>query len=187
MEEKMDLRIRKTYLALHNAFTELLEEKRFEDFTVNELCDRAMIRRTTFYKHFADKYEYFTFYMKEIMAIFQDRLAPDVMEGEVGDYLMHMSLELLQFMKEHNTLVQNIRNSSMFPVLLSILLDQISYDVTQVLRRSKTGSTEKKSIESIAAFYAGGLANTLFQYLKNGEPIDEEQFVKIISKFLTVV
>ena len=75
----------------------------------------------------------------------------------------------------------------MFPVLLSILLDQISYDVTQVLHRSKTGSTEKKSIESIAAFYAGGLANTLFQYLKNGEPIDEEQFVKIISKFLTVV
>ena len=75
MAEKMDLRIRKTYLALHNAFTELLEEKRFEEFTVNELCDRAMIRRTTFYKHFADKYEYFTFYMKEIMAIFQDRLA----------------------------------------------------------------------------------------------------------------
>ena len=62
MAEKMDLRIRKTYLALHNAFTELLEEKRFEEFTVNELCDRAMIRRTTFYKHFADKYEYFTFY-----------------------------------------------------------------------------------------------------------------------------
>ena len=52
MEEKMDLRIRKTYLALHNAFTQLLEEKRFEDFTVNELCDLAMIRRTTFYKHF---------------------------------------------------------------------------------------------------------------------------------------
>ena len=61
MEEKMDLRIKKTYLSLHNAFVELLEEKRFEDLTVNELCDRAMIRRTTFYKHFADKYEYFTF------------------------------------------------------------------------------------------------------------------------------
>lgn len=184
MSEKTDLRITKTYMFLHNAFTQLLEEKRFEDFTVNELCDRAMIRRATFYKHFADKYEYFTFYMKEIMATFQDRLAPDVMEGEVGDYLMHMSLELLQFVKEHNTLVQNIKNSSVFPLLLSILLDQISEDVTQVLRCTKQSSVEKKSIESIAAFYAGGLTNVLFQFLKNDEPVDEEQFIKTISGFL---
>ena len=184
MEEKMDLRIRKTYLALHNAFTQLLEEKKFEDFTVNELCDRAMIRRTTFYKHFADKYEYFTFYMKEIVATFQDRLAPDVPDGDAEAYLLHMSRELLQFMKQHDKLVQNIRGSSMFPVLLSILLDQISYDVTQVLHRSKQGSQKKKSIESIAAFYAGGLTNVLFQYLKNSAPIDDDQFIKTISGFL---
>jgi AcrR family transcriptional regulator len=71
----MNLRIRKTYRSLHNAFVELLEEKCFEDLTVNELCDRAMIRRTTFYKHFADKYEYFTFYILEVVATFQDSLA----------------------------------------------------------------------------------------------------------------
>lgn len=51
----MDLRIKKTYRALFDAFTELLEEHRFEDLTVAMLCDRAMIRRTTFYKHFRDK------------------------------------------------------------------------------------------------------------------------------------
>ena len=43
----MDLRIKKTYRALFEAFTELLEEHRFEDVTVAMLCDRAMIRRTT--------------------------------------------------------------------------------------------------------------------------------------------
>ena len=71
----------------------------------------------------------------------------------------------------------------MFPMLLSILLDQISFDVTQVLRRSRQEAAEKKSIESIAAFYAGGLANILFQYLKNDEPVDEDRFVATISKF----
>ena len=53
--KKLELRIQKTYLALHNALTELLYERRFDDVTVNLLCERAMIRRTTFYKHFADK------------------------------------------------------------------------------------------------------------------------------------
>lgn len=64
----MDLRIKKTYRALFDAFTELLEEHRFEDLTVAMLCDRAMIRRTTFYKHFRDKNDYFAFYIDELMS-----------------------------------------------------------------------------------------------------------------------
>ena len=55
MEQKLDLRIQRTYRLLHTAFTKLMEEKSFEDITVNDLCREAMIRRTTFYKHFADK------------------------------------------------------------------------------------------------------------------------------------
>ena len=38
MEEKTDLRIRKTYKALCDAFVTILEKKRFDDLTVNELC-----------------------------------------------------------------------------------------------------------------------------------------------------
>ena len=187
MDEKMDLRIRKTYLALHNAFVALLEEKRFEDITVNELCDRAMIRRTTFYKHFADKYEYFTFYIKEIVATFQDRLAPDVGEGEAREYLLHMSREMIRFMKQHERLVQNVKMSSMFPILLSIMLEQISLDVSQVIQRANNLGIEKTKAEGIAAFYAGGLTNVLFQYLKRDEPINEEMFIEIISEFLAKV
>jgi len=184
MEEKMDLRIRKTYLALHNAFTQLLEEKKFEDFTVNELCDRAMIRRTTFYKHFADKYEYFTFYMKEIVATFQDRLAPDVSSEEVSAYHLHMSRELVRFIKEHERMVRNVKMSSMFPMLLVILLEQIRFEMIQVLRRAdRTGQKSAKDIESTAAFYAGGLLSTLFQMLDDQDALDEDRFVGIISNF----
>ena len=65
MEEKTDLRIRKTYKALCDAFVTILEKKRFDDLTVNELCDEAMIRRATFYKHFADKYDFFSFFIRQ--------------------------------------------------------------------------------------------------------------------------
>ena len=74
MEQHVDLRIQKTYHLLHKAFTGLMEEKGFEAITVGELCEHAMIRRATFYKHFADKYEYFSFYMKEIFASFRAQL-----------------------------------------------------------------------------------------------------------------
>lgn len=184
MEEKMDLRIRKTYLSLHNAFTALLEEKRFDEITVNELCDRAMIRRTTFYKHFADKYEYFTFYLKETVQTFQDQLAPDVESHEVNAYLLHMSRELVRFLRSHNKLVINVRESSMFPVLLSILLDEISADSIQVLQRAdRENEMNKEKRECLAAFYAGGMLNTLFQLHKKNPEIDEELFIEVASQY----
>ena len=43
MEQKMDLRVLKTYKSLYEAFFKMLEEKKFEDITVNELCERAMV------------------------------------------------------------------------------------------------------------------------------------------------
>ncbi|MFR3769627.1 TetR/AcrR family transcriptional regulator [Collinsella stercoris] len=62
----MDLRIQKTYRSLLAAFTRLLETHRYEDVTVAMLCDEAMIRRTTFYKHFADKAEFFSFFVDSL-------------------------------------------------------------------------------------------------------------------------
>ncbi len=184
MEKKTDLRIERTYLFLHNAFTSLLEEKRFEDFTVNELCERAMIRRTTFYKHFADKYEYFTFYMKEICASFQDQLPPDFAANDTGAYFLHMSRELLRFVNKHEKFVGNIVGSSMLPVLLDLLSEQITNDSLCFLQRiNRNRELSSQQLEGYAAFYAGGLLNTLRGWLKQGLPISEEQFIPVITAY----
>lgn len=185
MEKKMDLRIERTYLLLHNAFTDLLEEKRFEEVTVNELCERAMIRRTTFYKHFADKYEYFAFYMKELCASFQDQLPPDVAGDELNPYFLSMCRELLRFIGRHEKLIRNVADSTVFPVVLDILSEQIADDVLRVQRRmKKTETVDKLHMEGLAAFYSGGLLNVLRLWLKRGTPIDEERLIQVISGFL---
>ena len=80
MEEKTDLRIRKTYKALCDAFVTILEKKRFDDLTVNELCDEATIRCATFYKHFADQYDFFSFFNSSRIAVAQSA-EPDLRGG----------------------------------------------------------------------------------------------------------
>lgn len=35
----------------------LIADKKFERISVQEICDRAMVHRTTFYKHYEDKYD----------------------------------------------------------------------------------------------------------------------------------
>jgi AcrR family transcriptional regulator len=51
-----DLRVRRTHKLLWEALLAELSERRFDDITVNDICERAMVHRTTFYKHYPDKY-----------------------------------------------------------------------------------------------------------------------------------
>ena len=62
-----DLRIQKTYAALTRAFTNLLKTKSFEQVTVKELCDAAIVRTATFYNHFSDKYEFADFIIRDML------------------------------------------------------------------------------------------------------------------------
>lgn len=64
-----DRRIIRSKKALRSALIELMEERGFESFTVNDLCARADLNRGTFYNHFQDK--------EHLLATFED----EVMEG----------------------------------------------------------------------------------------------------------
>ena len=61
-----DLRVKKTRKALIEAFIELSETRTPEDITVGDICEKAMVRRATFYNHFADKYEFFEYVMDKM-------------------------------------------------------------------------------------------------------------------------
>jgi len=55
--EQIDLRVRRTHKLLWEALLAELSERSLEDTTVSAICDRAMVHRTTFYKHYEDKYD----------------------------------------------------------------------------------------------------------------------------------
>lgn len=51
-----DLRVRRTHKLLWDALMAELSERPFEEISVKDICKRAMVHRTTFYKHYEDKY-----------------------------------------------------------------------------------------------------------------------------------
>lgn len=51
-----DLRVRRTHKLLWNALMAELSERSFAEVSVKDICERAMVHRTTFYKHYEDKY-----------------------------------------------------------------------------------------------------------------------------------
>ena len=58
-KRKPDARIERTREALGDAIIELMQEKAFEEITVQHVLDRAGVSRSTFYVHYRDKNDLF--------------------------------------------------------------------------------------------------------------------------------
>lgn len=71
MEKKIDLRVIKTDRNIKSTFIKLLNKKDFASITVQDILDEALINRTTFYKHYADKYDLAETISKDFMEQFR--------------------------------------------------------------------------------------------------------------------
>ena len=55
--KKVDRRVAKTQELIKKAFLELMNEKKFETITIQDISDRANVNRSTIYLHYLDKYD----------------------------------------------------------------------------------------------------------------------------------
>lgn len=67
-----DLRVRRTRKLLQEALIELTVEKGFAAITVRDISERAMVNRSTFYRHYLDKYDLLDQYMDEVYTLIAD-------------------------------------------------------------------------------------------------------------------
>jgi AcrR family transcriptional regulator len=68
-----DLRVRRTRKLLQQAFIECTIEKGFAALTVRDITERAMVNRSTFYRHYLDKYDLLEQYINEMLALLEDQ------------------------------------------------------------------------------------------------------------------
>ncbi len=163
----MDLSVIKTRKALTDAFWQLLAEKKFEEITVNELCDRAMVRRATFYKHFADKNDFFAFIIREK----QDEYDAQTQLQAGNDHARFSYLEIFQhsldFLASNKKLTQTVLESNTLPTVMDILAWQISVDISQkLIEDAKNGIPLPASPQVIAQFFTGALIYVMTWWVK---------------------
>ena len=172
----VDLRIKKTYRALFDAFTELLEEHRFEDLTVAMLCDRAMIRRTTFYKHFRDKNDYFAFYIDELMSGLPQKQPDEAGAVSVEDVraLRHAILDdAMDLILTHERLMDNILASSMSGMLTNVICDRIARSIRErVMNVLAEDALAPVSLETTSEFVAGGIIRLFTIWWESGHDLE---------------
>lgn len=179
-----DLRTQKTFRSLRAAFLDLLEQHRFEDITVGQLCQRAEIRRATFYNHFADKFAFLSFFIQEMRdeLIVQISAQNPNAEKEAGSYYKNLLHELIVFFQAHPQLVRNLKNSQMLPVMMEIFAEAVAQDACCYFREQ--GREPEAQLELKAYFYAGGILQLLQLWMKDPErfQIDSIDWLEYLNR-----
>ena len=120
----MDRRQRKTRKAIFAAFNRLLENKKFEEITVQNIIDEADIGRSTFYAHFETKYELIHAMCNDIFHhVFNERL-PQEASSDYSKGLRNLELKLghiLFHLKDNNKNLRGLLKSDSSEILFGYI------------------------------------------------------------------
>ena len=188
MAKKEDLRVKKTKSALNEAFLKLLSEKSFEEITVNELCDAAGVRRATFYKHYADKLSFLTAYTRSLRAKFDSSTLDIDASVPNKEYYVAYGKRIVNFISENMNAFKNIIDSELFPLVLSVILEQNYKDTCRHLSESAdSGIPLVASVSSTASMFVGGIAAVIYTWLKLGKEETPEEIAEEIGSLISAL
>ncbi|MGN0783625.1 MAG: TetR/AcrR family transcriptional regulator [Christensenellales bacterium] len=186
MENKLDLRVKKTYKCLFKALQELLCEKSFDEITVTELCEKAETRKATFYKHFADKSDLFIFMIQTLQEDYEDLHTKEYKEGNSKAFYSGIVCYTLDFLEEHETMVLKIISSKAKWQLLDLLSNQVEYDLKYHLNMDYKKGLVKSSPSYLAAIFTGALVEaSCYWILHKNEFTKQEailQFLDLVTR-----
>lgn len=185
MEKKLDLRVQKTRSALINALYRLLCEKSLDDITVTELCDRAVIRKATFYKHFGDKTELLVYMIQELQRISREENSVRYDPEDPYRFYAGVFQYLVDFVDSNEAFVTRILRSSSGAFVRNLLEEQIRRDINEQLRHEERADV-REAHTMLSAMYAGAITSCGVWWITQNPRPDKntiiEQFAEFISK-----
>ena len=181
LKKKEDLRIRRTYKLLFEALLSLLERQPFEKISVIDICDKAMVHRTTFYKHFADKYQLLIFSIKDLLKDFDEKSLTNKNFANPKQYYLNIFENTLKYLSANPKmylLLMNNETNSIMPTLSKLVIEDITHKLES---NEQCGFKHLIPIQVIAHFYAGALISLINWWLKNYESVSIDAMVKYLD------
>lgn len=185
MDKTLDLRVQKTHTALLKALYDLLCEKSFDKITVTELCDRALVRKATFYKHFGDKNELFSYMIREMQQRAQEEKFVQYDPARPQTYYTGIFRFFLEFLDSNEHFIRKILSSSARSSLIDLMTEQMMLDLKQHFKADlAAGASFEGDPEMLAALYTGAMVNCGEWWITQPRRPDKEVVIEQFSSLL---
>ena len=184
--KKEDIRIVKTKKALTDAFFVILTEMPLDEVKVNDLCERADVRRATFYKHFKDKTDFVTYLIKDVRARFDNEVwQADLKTTITKEYYIQYAEAIINYLLDRDTAIKNIIDSPVRSVFFDLFLHENYEDTVRRLEASKEcGVNLIAPTEVMASMIVGGIAHVIIKWFDASERCPVENLLDYISSFI---
>ncbi|MFC2662375.1 MAG: TetR/AcrR family transcriptional regulator [Eubacterium sp.] len=181
--KKRDLRVQKTYMALFQAFRELIQEKSFESLTVRELCDKAMVRTATFYKHFSDKYDFFAFMVQELRDDMQPESGISSMSGK--EYYLQLIRNGLTFLERNKALIQVVDSDNMMSIIAGTSRNRYLDELVRHLKQDQaSGHSLAAEPEILAELLLGSMNQISRWWISNMEQCSTDELTGKLEEYV---
>jgi AcrR family transcriptional regulator len=179
--EQTDLRVRRTHKLLWDAMMAELSERPFEEITVKDICERAMVHRTTFYKHYEDKYALLERGMRQMfdaLVTEEEHLPPSAYSlDEPPPYFIRLFEHAAQRQQFYRLMLRG-EGIGLFQKLVKGYIA----DVVEAKMRELPPDRQRLAVPPAmhAQFVAGATLSLLAWWLENGMPLTPRQMAQYI-------
>ena len=180
-EKKQDPRITRTRRDLIRSMCELLKEKRLTKITVQNITDRALINRATFYAHFEDKYAL----LEEMLYLqLQDKLKENkVVDGRItAENLYRLTHTFCEFLVEFHTEHTPQDQQQNLPVEWQIM--EFLYNF--LLEGSQTHGTGNSNLgpETVAMMGSSLILGSALRWVRGRREVPAEEIADQVVTFM---
>ena len=159
MEKKTDLRVIKTKRLLYKSLSKLLKEKSFEQIKISDICNEALINRSTFYAHYNDKYELLNDLFENLRTTFLAKFNGFKSISFSKEYIINNVSILIDFLdgdpELHSDVFVNNRNG----VLITALTNFIESNMKERFSSNKNDNLNGVPLDVLVCFFSGALVN----------------------------
>lgn len=184
MKDKTDLRVIKTNKILFEALTTLMKEKTFEKIKISDICEVALINRSTFYAHYEDKYELLLALIEDL----KDNLLVELNKNEAESLSKEYFMELLEILIDHidskREIYSAILSHNKNGIFVDFLIDVANRDLAKRLKDSQEIIKSNIPADIISKFYLGGIINIGVDWIINKDKYNKEQILLYLDKLI---
>ena len=164
-----DLRVQRTKKALITTFSDLLETKSFDNITIQDLCEKANVRRSTFYRHFNDKYDLLNHIVGTLIEYFRTLHLPEIDPKDPRQYFNKFMKDILLFISDNKAMVKSVISINIYSEVYQILYNQIYAVVKRQIEFDKQIGQFYIDEFIYGEFLAGGILSVILNWIQYGQ------------------
>lgn len=188
-----DRRITRSKKALRDALIELMEERGFDGFTVNDLCERADLNRGTFYNHFHDK--------DDLLAKLEDDIMVDLdcFQGKMQGLAVHELLkyraskkplpflvELFNYLRNQGDFLHAVLGPGGDVGFGPRLRDSVCTNLIQSILHDRYRTNPTPFVEYYVAYFAAAYLGVIMRWIETGMQESSEEMALIAIRLFFI-